>query len=59
MKTLAWISGIIAVIMVIFAFIMWLGLSPFLGVAKSINYIHVANTAVLFTIAFILCEKKE
>ncbi len=60
MKILAWICGILAVIMVIFAGIMWLfGVVPFLGVTKGINYIHFANTLVLFTIAFILCDKKK
>jgi len=60
MKILAWICGILAVIIVIFAGIMWLfGVVPFLGVTKGINYIHFANTLVLFTIAFILCDKKK
>lgn len=60
MKILAWIFGILAVIMIIFAAIMWLfDIRPFLGVMRGINYIHFANTLVLFTIAFILCDKKK
>jgi len=60
MKILAWICGILAVILFIFAIIMSLfGIVPFLTVSKAINYIHLANTLVLFTIAFILCDKKK
>ncbi|MDP8227414.1 MAG: hypothetical protein P9L89_07235 [Candidatus Celaenobacter polaris] len=60
MKILVWICGILAVIMVIFAGIMGLfNVIPFLGVTKGINFIHFANTLVLFTIAFLLCNKKK
>ena len=61
MKTLAWISGALAVIAIIFAFVMWCGANPFLGVSCTINWIHLANALLLFTIAFKLFEdhKKE
>jgi len=59
MKTFAWISGILAVIALVFGFIMWLGVSPFLGVRTAINWIHLVNALLLFTIAFKLFEGKE
>ena len=59
MKTFAWISGILAVIALVFGFIMWLGVSPFLGVRTAINWIHLVNAFLLFTIAFKLFECKE
>jgi len=60
MKIVAWILGLLAVLMVIFAGIMWLfGVVPFLGVSKGINFILFANTLILFTIAALLCAKKE
>lgn len=61
MKIFACISGILAIIALIFAFIMWIGVVPFLGVGKAINWIHVVNALLLFTIVFKLCEdhKKE
>ncbi|HHE40442.1 MAG TPA: hypothetical protein ENL10_02955 [Candidatus Cloacimonetes bacterium] len=60
MKILTWICGILAVLMVIFAGIMGLfGVVPFLTVTKGINFIHFANTLILFMIAFILCDKKK
>ena len=59
MKTFAWISGILAVIALVFAFIMWIGVSPFLGVRTAINWIHLVNAFLLFTIAFKLFEDKE
>ncbi|MEA3500096.1 MAG: hypothetical protein U9R41_03630 [Candidatus Marinimicrobia bacterium] len=61
MKILAWISGILAIIAIIFAFIMWLGVNPFLGVTTAINWIHLVNALLLFTIVFKLFEdhKKE
>jgi len=60
MKILVWICGILAVLMVIFALIMGLlGVVPFLSVTKGINFIHFANTLILFTIALLLCNKKK
>jgi hypothetical protein len=59
MKTFAWISGILAVIALVFAFITWIGVSPFLGVRTAINWIHLVNALLLFTIAFKLFEGKE
>lgn len=60
MKVIAWICGLLAALMVIFAAIMWLfGVNPFLGVSKGTNFILFANTLILFTIAALLCNKKE
>ena len=60
MKILAWICGVLAVLMVIFAIIMGIfNVVPFLSVTKGINFIHFANTLILFTIAFLLCFKKK
>lgn len=60
MKILVWICGILAVLMVIFALIMRIfNVVEFLWVTKSINFIHFANTLILFTIAFLLCDKKK
>jgi hypothetical protein len=60
MKILAWICGILAVILFIFGDIMWLfGVVPFLGVTKGINFIHVATLLILFSIAFLLADKKK
>ncbi len=60
MKVIAWICGILAALMVIFAAIMSLfNVAPFLTVSKAINFIHFANTLILFTIAALLCNKKE
>ena len=60
MKTLAWISGILAVITMIFAAIMWLFIdNSFLGVARTVEWVHVTNALLLFTIVFKMCEKKE
>ena len=59
MKTFAWISGILAVIALVFAFITGIGVSPFLGVRTAINWIHLVNALLLFTIAFKLFEGKE
>jgi len=60
MKVIAWICGLLAVLMVIFAGIMWLfAINPFLGVTKGTSFILFANTLILFTIAALLCDKKE
>jgi hypothetical protein len=60
MKTLAWVCGIIAAILMLFGFIDFLIKGqPFLGVVHPANYFHVANAFLLFTIAFLLCSKKE
>lgn len=59
MKTLAWISGLLAAIALVFAFIMWLGVNPFLRVGLAINWVHLATALLLFTIVFKMCEKEE
>jgi len=60
MKVIAWICGLLAALMVLFALIMGLfNVIPFLGVSRSINFIHFANTLLLFTIAALLCDKKK
>ena len=52
MKILAWICGILAVILFILADIMWLfDVNNILGVSNAMNYIQVSTLLVLFTIA--------
>ena len=60
MKILAWICGILAVILFILADIMWLfGVNTILGVSNAMNYIQVSTLLVLFTIAFLLFDQKK
>ncbi len=59
MKTLAWITGIIGGILMLFGLINFLTNSAFLGVNHAINYFHVANSFLLFTICFLLYPKSD
>jgi len=60
MKILAWICGILAVILFILADIMWLfDVNNILGVSNAMNYIQVSTLLVLFTIAFLLFDQKK
>ncbi len=53
----AWISGIIALILMFFGFIDFLFSPKFLFVNHSINYFHVANSFLLLTICIVLLDK--
>jgi len=53
----AWISGIIAVIVMFFGFVDLLFNPKFLFVNHAINYFHVANSFLLLTICIVLLDK--
>jgi len=53
----AWISGIIAVIVMFFGFVDLLFHPKFLFVNHAINYFHVANSFLLLTICIVLLDK--
>ncbi|MQY78559.1 MAG: hypothetical protein GH151_05085 [Bacteroidetes bacterium] len=53
----AWISGIIAVIVMFFGFVDLLFNPKFLFVNHVINYFHVANSFLLLTICIVLLDK--
>jgi len=59
MKTLAWIFGIIAAVLMLFGLLDFLIKGAFLGVVHPANYFHVANAFLLFTIAFLVYPKIE
>jgi len=59
MKILAWITGIIAGILMLFGLIDFLTKSAFLGVNHAVNYFFVANSFWLFTIACLLLYSKK
>ena len=58
MKKLSWITGIIAVLLMLGGLINFFVKGAFLGVNHAINYFHVANGMWLFTIACLLTDKK-
>ncbi|MCK4464397.1 MAG: hypothetical protein KAU83_01700 [Bacteroidales bacterium] len=53
----AWISGIIAVIVMFFGFVDLLFNPKFLFVNHVINYFHMANSFLLLTICIVLLDK--
>jgi len=59
MKQLAWISGIIAALLMICGFIVFITNNKFLGVNHAVNYFHVANSFLLATIALLLMDHKK
>ncbi|MEA2104303.1 MAG: hypothetical protein U9P79_06660 [Candidatus Cloacimonadota bacterium] len=61
MKKLAWISGIIAAILMLFGFIDFLmgHMHPFLHVTQPQNYFIVAISFLLFTIVFLIYPEKK
>lgn len=61
MKTLAWISGIVAAILMLFGFIDFLigPKNPFLNVTAPQNYFIVAISFLLFTIVFLIYSEKK
>ena len=58
MKTLAWIAGIVAGLLMLGGLIDFFVKGAFLGVNHAINYFHVANSFWLFTIACLLINTK-
>lgn len=59
MKPLAWISGIIALLLMLCGLIVFITNSKFLGVNHAVNYFHVANSFLLVTIALLLMQPKK
>jgi hypothetical protein len=53
----AWISGIIALVLMFLGFIDFLFSPEFLFVNHAINYFHVANSFLLLTICIALLDK--
>ena len=53
----AWISGIIALILMFLGFIDFLFSPKFLFVNHAINYFNVANSFLLLTICIVLLDK--
>ncbi len=58
MKKLAWITGIVAVLLMLGGLIDFFTKGAFLGVNHAINYFHVANSMWLLTIACLLTDHK-
>ncbi len=59
MKKLSWITGIIAVLLMLGGLIDFFVKGAFLGVNHAINYFHIANSMWLLTIAYLLVDKKN
>ncbi|NOY36355.1 MAG: hypothetical protein GXO83_02130 [Chlorobi bacterium] len=59
MKLLAWISGIIALLLMLCGFIVFVSNGKFLGVNHAVNYFHVANSFLLVSIALLLLNHKK
>ncbi|HHJ09962.1 MAG TPA: hypothetical protein ENK25_03620 [Bacteroidetes bacterium] len=58
MKKLAWVTGIIAFLLMLGGLINFFNKGAFLGVNHAINFFHVANSTWLLTIACILMDHK-
>ncbi|MCD6101876.1 MAG: hypothetical protein J7J77_02340 [Candidatus Cloacimonetes bacterium] len=59
MKTLAWIFGIIAALLMLAGCINYLAQDWLFHVSNTVSYFHVANAFLLFTIAFLVYPKIE